>query len=397
MTTRVAVTGVGVVNALLTGGAAAIGPALESGRTAIAPLAGFPTGDLPSRLGAELPASALASLVEPGEGRRLSRVSQLTLAACRLALRDAALGPDSDVHLVVGTEFGDLRSAEEFAGGYLRRGVRGLSPLAFPNTVMNAMAAAAAIALGLRGATITVNARRVAGELAVARGAALVASGRAPAVLAGGVDELSPLMFGMLARLGAVSPRGGGEEACRPFDRRASGAVRGEGAAFLVLEPLATAASRGARVLGEIRAAAWRSGRATAIGPALEAAGAAPGEIGWIYGGASGDPRQDLAELAVIRRAFRAAYPPLTSLAPLAGEHAGLGALRVAAATWTARTGRLPGIPSLREPWPAARGLAAGPGLHRVAAGPGLVHGVSRGGDDVTLIVAPGPGNGERE
>lgn len=390
MTTRVVITGVGVVNGLYTGGAAAIGPVLEAGRSAIGPVTAFPTNGLASHCAAELPSATLASLMDPDEARRLSRVSRMTLAACRLAIGDAGLSGGDDTHLVVATEFGDLRSTEEFAAGFLRRGVAGLSPLAFPNTVMNTMAAGTAIALGLRGASITLNARHVAGELAVARAAVLIAGGRASAALAGGVDEISPLMYGTLARLGALSPRGGGEEACRPFDRDANGPIRGEGATFLVLESLESARARGARVLGEIRAASWRSGpRAAAIPAALGAAGLKPGDIGWIYGGAPGAPAQDGAELAAIRRVFRGESPVLTSLAPVCGEHAGLGAVRVAAAAWTARAGRLPGVVSLRAPRSLARGLAAGPGLHRVTAGPGLVLGVSRGGDSVALVVAP--------
>jgi 3-oxoacyl-[acyl-carrier-protein] synthase II len=389
VTNRVVITGVGIVNGLCAGGAAAIGPVLESGRSAIARVTAFPTGDLASHCAAELPSATLASLIEPAEARRMSRVSRMTLAACRLALRDADLPAGADAHLVVGTEFGDLRSTEEFAGGFLRRGVAGLSPLAFPSTVMNTMAAGTAIALGLRGASITLNARHVAGELAVARAAALIAGGRAAAALAGGVDEISPLMYGMLARLGALSPRGG-EEACRPFDRDANGTIRGEGATFLALESLESAMARGARILGEIRAASWRSGsRAAPIPVALASAQLKPGDIGWIYGGAPGAPAQDAAEVVAIRRAFRGESPVLSSLAPLAGEHAGLGALRVAAAAWTARTGRMPGVLSLREPRSLARDLAAGPGMHRVPAGPGLVLGVSRGGDSVALIVAP--------
>ncbi len=393
MRNRVVITGVGIVNAVCAGGAAALGPVLESGRSALGRVAAFSTDGLPSHLAAELPSGTLASLTEPAEARRLSRVSQMTLAACRLALSDAELTSASDMHLVVGTEFGDLRSTEEFAAGYLRRGPAGLSPLAFPNTVMNTMAAGTAIALGLRGASITVNARRVAGELAVARGAALVAAGGAAAVLAGGVDEVSPLMFGVLARLGALSPRGGGEEACRPFDRRANGPVRGEGATFLVLESLDSATARGARALGEVRAGVWRSAvRATSIAQALKSSGLEPGDIGWIYGSGSGVPAQDAALLASIRRAFRESRPALTSLAPIAGEHAGLGALGVAAATWTARTGRLPGIASLGEPIAPARDLAAGPGVHRVPPGPGLVLAVSRGGDSVALVVTSSEG-----
>ncbi len=388
--TPVVVTGVGIVTGLITGGAAAVGPGLESGRSAVGPVAAFSTRELSSHLGGELPSATLASLIDPDEARRMSRVSQMTVAACRLALRDAGLDGASDIHLVVGTEFGDLRSAEEFAAGYLTRGPAGLSPLMFPNTVMNTMASATAIALGLHGASATLNARRVSGELAVARAWTTIADGRAQRVLAGGVDEVSLLMFAMLARLGALSPLAGGDEGSRPFDRHANGSVRGEGATFLVLESRPAAVARGARILGEIRSAAWRSGpRAAAVDAALEAAGLAPGEIGWIYGGASGDPREDGAELRALRRAFGVRAPAVTALTPVAGEHAGLGPLRVAAAAWTARVGRLPGIASLREPRDDARDVAVGPGVHRVAAGPGLVHGIARHGDAVALVIAP--------
>jgi 3-oxoacyl-(acyl-carrier-protein) synthase len=385
---RVVVTGIGVVNALGTGGADVVGPMLATGRSAIGPVRNFSTEGLGSHLAGELPPTALERLVDGAEARRLSRVSQITVGACRLAMRDAGLEDADGMALVLGTEFGDLRSTQEFADGYLRRGVVGLSPLAFPNTVMNTMAAATAIVLGLHGASITVNARHVAGEMAVARAAAAVAAGGVSAALAGGVDELYGFRFGLLSRLGVLSPRGAGEEGCRPFDRSANGLVHGEGATFLVIESLAAAAARGARILGEIRGAAWRSSPCpAAVEPALRMAETSPEDIAWVYGGAAGDPSQDAAEVAAVRRSFGARPPALTSLAPLLGHHAGLGAFRVAAATWTARTGHLPGVASLEDPCEAAVGVAAGPGLHSVPEGPGLVPGLSLTRDQIALVV----------
>jgi 3-oxoacyl-[acyl-carrier-protein] synthase II len=73
------------------------------------------------------------------------------VAACRLALADAAISDASEVAIVLGTEHGDFRSSIDFATGFLARGIVGLSPMLFPNTVMNAMAGAAAIAVGARG------------------------------------------------------------------------------------------------------------------------------------------------------------------------------------------------------------------------------------------------------
>jgi 3-oxoacyl-[acyl-carrier-protein] synthase II len=387
---RVVVTGVGIVSALGSGGSGDVAPMVATGRSAIAPVRAFSTDGFGSRLAAELPPAALDGLVDATEARRLSRVSQITVGACRLAMRDAGREDADGMALVLGTEFGDLRSTQEFADGYLRRGIVGLSPLMFPNTVMNTMAAATAIALRLQGPSITVNARHVAGEMALAQAAAAVASGRVPAALAGGVDELHRFRFRMLCQLGVLSPRGGGEEGCRPFDRRANGLVHGEGATVLLLESMAAAAARGARMLGEIRGFAWRSGRRpAAVEAALRMADTSPRQIGWIYGAAGGDPLHDAAEVAAIRRSFRAGPPALTSLAPSLGHHAGLGAFHVAAATWTAPTGRLPGIATLERPCAAAAGVAAGPGVHAVGVGPGLVHGLSGRGDQVALVVAP--------
>jgi len=227
---------------------------------------------------------------------------------------------------------------------------------------MNTMAATTAIAVVARELTLTLNAPTVAGELAIARGAAAVASGRADAVLAGGVDELDPLVGEMLDVLG---------------DRD----VRGEGAAFVVLEAESVARERGAAVLGRIRGVArralptrpWGVGRRTgsrAVAEALERAEVA--RPGWIYASASGDAERDAWEARVLSAALGEPPLPTVSLSPLLGQHAGAGALRVAAAAWTARAGLLPD--------------EAGGEPTRVS-GPGLVHGLGRGGNHVALVI----------
>src|SRR5438094_884818 len=213
----VAITGGGVVSAAVTGDSAALGAFLA------APAA--PAGEA-------LSAGALAAVVDPDDARRLSRVCQFTIAAARLALRESGVDPAAGLGLVVGTELGDLASTHAFADGFLERGPGGLSALLFPNTVMNTMVATTAIAVGAREMALTLNAPTVAGELAVARAAAALASGRVPAMLAGGVDELDPVVERELARLGFGAER------------------RGEGAAFVVLEPRAAADARGARPAG---------------------------------------------------------------------------------------------------------------------------------------------------
>jgi len=77
--------------------------------------------------------------------------------------------------IVVGTEYGDFTSSRDFAQGFLRRGPAGLSPMIFPNTVMNTMASIVAIAIGAKAPSITVNQAILAGEIPIGEGEAMMA------------------------------------------------------------------------------------------------------------------------------------------------------------------------------------------------------------------------------
>jgi len=373
---RVVVTGLGTVNASTAGGRAALAGALALGRSAIAPVKSFGVDGCASTLGAEVDETTLASLVDRDAARRLSRICRFGLAACVLAVRDAGVAGGAGLGIVVGTEHGDFTSSRDFAQGFLRRGPGGLSPMIFPNTVMNTMASIAAIAIGAKAPSITVNQATLAGDLAVARGARLVADGRAEAVVAGGVDELFEDVYRRLSQMGALSPMASSApEGCRPFAPDHNGPVLGEGATFLVLEEREAARARGAEVLAEITAAAWgnvptaphtggprRHDRASPVARLLRARGGAA--VARCYGSANGDPAVDDWERALLARDLsgaRAGLLPPTALAPLFGQHGGLGALRAGAAALDAERG----------------------------ASSVLVHGIARGGCRTALVLEP--------
>jgi 3-oxoacyl-[acyl-carrier-protein] synthase II len=398
---RIVVTGVGSLSAFGAGGGAAVAGALARGLPAVGPVRAFSTDGCSSRLAGEV--GDLAAHLLDGEARRLARASQLAVVAARLALTDASLQPDQlpGLGLVLGSHWGDFRSPEAFALGFLERGTLGVSPLIFPNTVMNAMAAQVSIAVGVRGPMLTLNEVDVAGDLAVARGAALIAARRASAILAGGCDEICPILYHEMSRLGTVSPAEPGPEGCRPFDRQASGTVLGEGATFLVLEAAEAALARGARVYGELAGAVWGNLPAPAHGfpatrhrdpetvrRALTAAGIPSEAVEVAYLTGTGHPMHDRCELDLVARALDNGRARLTALTPLLGNHAGLGGLRAAAAALAVAGAHVPALPALSEP--IRRDLSfvtrSGEGGSDCPPKTALVHGLARGGAHVALV-----------
>ena len=137
--------------------------------------------------------------------------------------------------------------------------------------------------------------------------------------LAGGVNLiLGPAGHQSLTHLGALSPTG----ACRPFDDRADGYVRGEGCGVVVLKPLSAALRDGDDVLALVRSSAvnhdGRSGGLTVpSGPAqtrvieraLDRAGLGPDGIDYVEAHGTGTPLGDPIEIQALDRVF-AAQPP---------------------------------------------------------------------------------------
>lgn len=385
----VAVTGVGVVTPLGIG-RDAFWRALAAGRSACE---GAPDS------------ASVGELTVPGlelspQLRRMDRLSRMAVIASRLALADAGLDagavPPGRLGIVLGSSVGNTADSITYLDRVLSRGPAAASPLVFPNLVMNAPAAYVAMELGATGVNLTVAQAEVTGESAVALGADTVRAGRADAVLAGGCDELSVILTAGYARTRALAGQCGGRRWSSPYDVQRSGVVLGEGAAMLLLEPLARARSRGSSIYAVIDGTAsfalpsprydWPDSSAAAPA-ALRALVEGRGTIDLICGGANSSRRLDAAELALLAGLFgeRAPAVRVTSIKGAVGEHGAAGALTIAAACCALREQVLPPVCNLETPEPGApfafaprRGTPAS--LRRV-----LVCGLARGGAGVAL------------
>lgn len=299
-----------------------------------------------------VPPGPFGGWLSPAESRRMSPPSKLAVAASRMALRCAGLGEGADPRMavVLATAFGPSTNTEALLRQILLECPEAASPSLFMESVANAPAAQIAIALQARGASLTLCQREAGPLLALGTGAAEIAAGRAGQVLAGAVDEMTPLLHALLDRFGALARTGAdGEELARPFDRRRDGFLAGEGASVALLESAAGLAARGgARPLARVLAwgsafdptappSGWGEGHrslARGLRRTLERAGLGPADVDLVVSGASGARAGDRLEAAVLRAAWAGApLPPVVAPKAVTGEYGGghLGAAVLAA------------------------------------------------------------------
>lgn len=377
--TLVAVTGIGVVSpfgwepdAFWTG--------LVSGASALRPAVRFATL-APGRLVGEVPARGVGEVARSPLGRRMDWASLMAVGACRSALADAGLDagalPAQRTSLALGSAYGNLQETAAFLDRLFTRGSG--NPLVFPNLVFNAPLAYASIELGIRGETAMFSMLEASGESAIGWGVDVVASGRAEVCLAGGVDELGQVLHRVLEdgrRLSRAHPR--------PFDRAADGIAAGEGAGVLVLEPLARARARGARVYATVTAGpsfavpAPVHGWPREAGPVRDGLAPVLAGTGAVFASACGDRARDRLESEALA-AGPAPRPAVTAVRGALGEFGAAGALAAAAAARAVSESLMP--PTLGLAVPMERGLDVVVGAARsMSIRAAVVPGIARGG-----------------
>ncbi len=180
--------------------------------------------------------------------------------------------------------------------------------------LLNMIAARVAHVFDLRGPALTIDTACSSSLVAVHLACQSLRAGECSAALVGGVHlNLTPTLFTLFARAGALSPNG----RCLPFDGDADGTVPGEGALAMVLVPLALAEARGLPVLAVVRGSAINNDGASlgvmapnpaaqeaVIRRALAASGVSPADVLVIEAHGTGTRVGDEVERRVLERAY---------------------------------------------------------------------------------------------
>lgn len=351
-----AVTGLGAVSA---GGwgIPALWQALLAGRSLVGPPRRFDVTGQRTSLVAEVPpppadlAQRLGWLDDAGQPSqaylRLSQADRYALAAAWEAWQMAGLawplGHPERIGLYFGGSTAAMAEGEEFferiAGR--RQGRAAVRPLAAHP--LDAPGNAVARHLGLRGPVESFSSACASGGLAIAAALDALREGRVDVALAGGADSLCRLTYSGFNALRAVD-----EKPCQPFRAHRAGLSLGEGAAVLVLEPLANAVARGRQPLAVLAGAGAScdayhmtaphpegQGAARAMAAALSEAHLTPAEIGFVNTHGTGTPLNDQAESQALRQIFgpHLAKIPITSTKGVVGHFLGSSGAIEAVAT----------------------------------------------------------------
>jgi 3-oxoacyl-[acyl-carrier-protein] synthase II len=265
---------------------------------AVRPLAGFDPSALLGRKGLS----------------RMTRTDQLAMAACADALEDSGEGPAAErTGIVLGTAVGSAAAVMDFfrdtfeqARPYL------VNPSHFPGTLMNSAAGKTAIRQRLTGINATLSGGAMASMHALRYARAMLVEGRAERLIAGGVEELSPL----------------GAWAWHRGRALADGAALAEGCAMFALDK----PGGGGRVLGRLLASesgysdpanglSSLPGRlAACVHSALERGGLRPDQVSVVVPGATGRRGWAAVEERALRQVFSAGSVPRLQPHQVLGE-----------------------------------------------------------------------------
>ena len=220
----------------------------------------------------------------------------------------------------------------------------------------------------LRDSGVNISAACASSAIAVARGSALIRSGRADAVFVCGLDLVTEFVFSGFSCLGALS-----SAPCMPFDRDRSGLSLGEGAGALLLMSRERAMDEGRPCLGTVLGwgvtndayhitapARDGSGLIAAIRKSLSMAMLREADISAICAHGTGTVYNDLMELTAFHSLFDKRKVPVFSIKGAIGHSMGAaGIIEVVLGLKALSEKTVPPTVGLLNPTEGAEGLVS--------------------------------------
>ncbi|MEH6645702.1 beta-ketoacyl-[acyl-carrier-protein] synthase family protein [Sulfitobacter sp.] len=311
---RVVITGAGTINALGQSVAETYA-AMREGVCGIGPLEFRDVERLQIRIGGQVKGFEAEGRYNRQQMSLYDRFTQFTLAAAREAIDQSGLTFTGEIAarsgVVLGTAGGGVSTWDDNYRAVYEEGKNRVHPFVVPKLMNNAAASHVSMEWNLKGPSFTVSTACASSNHAMAQAFMMIRSGMAPAMVTGGSESM--LCFGGVKAWEGL--RVMSRDACRPFSANRNGMVQGEGAGIFVFEEYEHARARGADILCEVAGFAMSSdasdivmpsknGAARAMSGALQDAGIAPSDVGYINAHGTGTAANDKTECAAVADVF---------------------------------------------------------------------------------------------
>ena len=372
MNRRVVITGMGVVtpigNDLET-----FWSNLKNGVSGIRRVEAFDTTEHDCKIAGEVRGfEAKRYFKNPKDVRRTDRFAHLAMAAARMALDDGGIDLDKvnreRFGVIVSSGIGGLKTLEEQYRILLTKGPSRTSPFTIPMLISNMASGLISMEYGLQGPNLCIVTACATSNNAIGESWRTIKFGDADIFLAGGSEaSIVPIGLAGFSAMKALSLRNDEpERASRPFDRDRDGFVMGEGAGVVVVEELAHAKARGAKIYCElsgygVSADAYHmtapppegEGAARAMQLALAHARVSPAEVDYINAHATSTGLGDISETQAIKKVFgeKARDVSISATKSMTGHLlGGAGAVEMAACALSIRDSVIPPTINLDNP-----------------------------------------------
>ena len=321
MKRKVVITGIGAVTPI-GNTAPASWAAAKAGTCGIAPITHYDTSAQKAKLAGEVKDLDVEQFIDKREARKMDRVTQLAMVAAHEAMQDSGLVMENEdatrCGVIVSSGIGGLSTIESEHTKGEQKGFDRVSPYFIPMVISNMPAGHIAIQYGFKGMCSCVVTACASGSNAIGDSFRQIRDGYADVMLCGGTEaSITPLGVGGFTSLKALHTGTDPLRASIPFDAERSGFVMGEGAGILILEEYEHAKARGAHIYAELAGYASNcdahpitapapggEGAARCMKLAVEDAGLAPEDIGYINAHGTSTPMNDSCETAAVKTAF---------------------------------------------------------------------------------------------
>lgn len=316
MTTRVVVTGLGIVSCL-GNDATEVSAALFEGRSGISYCQQHVDAGMRSHI-AGTPEIDLAEHIDRKQWRFMGDAAGYAYLSMAQAIEDAGLTPEQVSNprtgIIAGSGGASSASQVEAADILRERGLRRVGPYRVTQTMGSTVSACLATPFQIKGVNYSISSACSTSAHCIGNGVEQIQLGKQDVIFAGGGEELHWTLSCLFDAMGALSTKYNDtpSKASRAYDADRDGFVIAGGGGMVVLESLEHAQARGAKIYAEVVGYGATSDGYDMVAPSGEGAircmqqamSTVDGPIDYINAHGTSTPAGDMQELNAVRHVF---------------------------------------------------------------------------------------------